>query len=399
MTLDLHVPTLVVAALSVSFATSMLLLLAWLQNRTARALYYWGVANLVGTAAGILLFRQGLLPDIVSIAAANAFLIFAYALSWSGTRVFEGRSPSITRVIAGPALWLGVCMVPAFYGSAMARGVLASSLLAAYTLLTLGELWRGRKANRLASRWPAIILLSVHCAFHIAHAWLIVRAGSSAAISAMNASIAGAAVFAVLIHVIAIIFLMIALTKEKLELQQRQAAETDSLTGAMNRRAYFENGAALLADVRAKHDYAGLLAFDLDKFKKINDRWGHAAGDMVLERFALHARRALGSDVLFARIGGEEFSALICGRDHASMFEIAENLRAAIEETMILLPSGERLSITVSIGASFASGANGHDIEGMLRQADQALYCAKHNGRNRVEVYAPEQAESLRWAA
>lgn len=399
MFLDLHVPTLVVAALSASFATSMLLLLAWLQNRTARALYYWGVANLVGTAAGILLFRQAQLPGIISIAAANAFMIFAYALSWSGTRVFEGRPPSITRVVAGPVLWLAACMIPAFYESAMARGVLASSLFAAYTMFTLGELWRGRKISRLASRWPTIILLGVHCGFHLSHAWLVARAGSDAAIAATNASIAGAAVFAVLIHVIAIIFLMIALTKETLELQQRQAAETDSLTGAMNRRAYFSQGAAALSDVCARNDYAGVLAFDLDKFKKINDRWGHAAGDLVLERFALHARRALGSEVMFARIGGEEFSALICGRDHASVFEIAENLRDAIEETMVLLDSGERLNITVSIGVAFAGGANGHKIENLLCQADQALYCAKHNGRNRIEVFAPGEDNPMRWAA
>jgi len=395
----LHIPTLVVATLSVSFATSMLLLLLWIQNPRAKSLYYWGAANLVATAAGIFIFRHLHLPEIVPVVFANSFMILAYGLFWSGTRVFEGRPASVTRVVAGPVIWLAACAIPAFYGSEAARTGLASALFVAYTLATIFELWRGRAESKLASRLPAMMLLGVHAAIHVLWSHHVFLTASTQDVVATGHSLMTSAVFAALIHVIAIIFLMIGLTKEKLELEQRRAAEADQLTSALNRRAFFDRASAVLSDLRGKNAYAAIIALDIDHFKSINDRFGHGGGDFVLEKFSSHARIALGSEVLFARLGGEEFSVLITGRDHASVFEITENLRAAIAETKIRLPSGAQLDITLSAGIAFAGEAAGYELESLLKLADTALYCAKHNGRDRIEVYMPDADAAVAMAA
>ncbi|GAB2498250.1 GGDEF domain-containing protein [Arenimonas alkanexedens] len=171
---------------------------------------------------------------------------------------------------------------------------------------------------------------------------------------------------------------------------QRDQFETlsriDPLTGLANRRYFSGAIEHLLAESRLRQQPLAMLVMDLDHFKRVNDEFGHDAGDVCLSRFADRMREVLsGPDVHLARLGGEEFGALLPGRDARAAAEAAERMRASVEYTPLPLREGP-LSITVSIGvASLAPGSPG-DGNDLYRAADRAMYQAKADGRNRVRI-------------
>lgn len=183
-----------------------------------------------------------------------------------------------------------------------------------------------------------------------------------------------------------IIYWLATLSYELYQSEQRLSAlsQKDPLTGAYNRR-YFDDQAKV--ECARAHRYGQaltVLMLDLDKFKLVNDTHGHAAGDEVLKAVVRVGTRILRKSDVLARYGGEEFVILL---PHAGIVEakmLAERLRKAIEETIIPYDT-LLLKVTVSIGASTLAEHEA-DISAMLARADQALYAAKANGRNRVEI-------------
>lgn len=386
----LHIPTLAFSAVSVAFVTSGLLLLSWWQNRAAQCLLHWGFGNLIGAVGAMLLVQRGLIPDTVSIIVANALLILSYGMLWSGARLFEGKSSSVIHIGAGPLIWIGACAFSEFYTSLPARVIATNGLLLIYVFATINEFYRGGRGLRLKSRVPALIWLTLHAGFLALRFGLIVTPPNSDATGLMANPWMSVIILEGMLHIVVTTFTMIALTKDGLEHEQRHAASTDALTGVVSRRSFFERGEAIFDEAGANHDYAAIMAIDLDNFKSINDQWGHAAGDEVLQSFAVRAQRALGPNVLFARLGGEEFAVIVTGRDHASVYELAENLRRTIAEAQIRIAGREKISISISIGVAFAGAVSGYHLETLLRNADEALYCAKHNGRDRIEIFTME---------
>jgi diguanylate cyclase (GGDEF)-like protein len=164
----------------------------------------------------------------------------------------------------------------------------------------------------------------------------------------------------------------------------RMLAEYDQLSGLLNRRAFREHAQPRLNALVAAGRPAAMLMLDIDHFKSVNDRHGHAAGDAVLVAFAQIAKRALREGDLFSRLGGEEFAILLpdCGLDDA--LQIAERVRGAIAATPTALPQAEPLRVTVSIGCFVALPAV-DNLDTLLAHADRALYRAKAAGRNRVD--------------
>lgn len=157
-------------------------------------------------------------------------------------------------------------------------------------------------------------------------------------------------------------------------------ATIDSLTGAINRRHFFERAAEHLAMNRRRLSPLTVLAADIDHFKAINDNRGHAGGDVALKHFADTCRHELRPLDLFARLGGEEFAVLLPDTSASGGMAVAERLRAAVAA---LAPEAGG-PMTVSIGvAEVPAGAE--TIDATLAAADAALYRAKANGRNRVE--------------
>ncbi|MBF1165661.1 MAG: GGDEF domain-containing protein, partial [Dechloromonas agitata] len=168
-------------------------------------------------------------------------------------------------------------------------------------------------------------------------------------------------------------------------------ANKDGLTGLMNRRHFMQ--AAEMEQQRAQRYRRPVTVAmaDLDSFKKLNDTYGHAAGDAVLRAFAEQVRETLRQSDLVCRYGGEEFAFLFPEIGPAETARLAERLRLACAGHDVPLADGRRIRATVSIGLADASEC---PIESALRQADEALYEAKRQGRNRVVISPPPVTNS-----
>jgi diguanylate cyclase (GGDEF)-like protein len=164
--------------------------------------------------------------------------------------------------------------------------------------------------------------------------------------------------------------------------QLRRVAVTDELTGLPNRRAFFERAARLFDAATVRPMPLAALMLDLDHFKAINDRYGHAVGDQALRCFAQGISRQLPPHVLVGRLGGEEFAVLLSAGDASRADALAERIRRAVTE-MRLEPPANDVRMTVSIGVSQLREGS-EDLDDLLRRADDRLFQAKRNGRNRV---------------
>ncbi|MDD3516812.1 MAG: diguanylate cyclase [Chromatiales bacterium] len=174
---------------------------------------------------------------------------------------------------------------------------------------------------------------------------------------------------------------------ERLRLEEnlKALATTDALTGLPNRRHLLEQMERELARVRRHPERpAAVLMADLDHFKRVNDKYGHAAGDMVLRHFAATLREAARKSDLAGRLGGEEFVLLLPDTPIDKARLLAERLRETIETARVDTGNG-RVRYTVSIGIT-AMTADDAAVDPALARADAALYRAKQGGRNRVEV-------------
>ena len=136
-----------------------------------------------------------------------------------------------------------------------------------------------------------------------------------------------------------------------------------------------------------------MLIFDLDHFKQTNDRFGHALGDRVLKLFAITAQAHLNGPSIVARLGGEEFAAILPGTDPLEAACAGEAVRHAFANSAAFV-DGLPVGATVSVGAASDVGVAG-DLNALFRRADAALYVAKRAGRNRVELLGPDDASPL----
>jgi len=159
-------------------------------------------------------------------------------------------------------------------------------------------------------------------------------------------------------------------------------ASTDPLTGLFNRRRLVQE---LEEEIRRAHRFGhtvALVMFDIDHFKQINDRYGHATGDRVLKQVAGACQGALRSVDTLGRIGGEEFAAVLPESDHDNALHTAERLRAAVDEATFTDDDGAPLHVTISAGVATLPPAT--DFDTLFKAADAAMYRAKAGGRNRI---------------
>lgn len=180
---------------------------------------------------------------------------------------------------------------------------------------------------------------------------------------------------------LAVASVVFATINDRLNQQLRSRALSDDLTGALSRRGLRELGERMLAFHASHPSLLAVLMLDIDFFKDVNDRYGHAAGDQVLRHVTMVVREHLREDALLARYGGEEFTVLLPVRSRGEALAVAERLRQVIE----LTPCDSRMGpvrVTVSIGLCFHGESS--TLEEDLAHADTCLYEAKHTGRNRV---------------
>lgn len=175
------------------------------------------------------------------------------------------------------------------------------------------------------------------------------------------------------------------LTQQRLILQLSALARKDSLTGALNRRAFFDAANALYASAIRNHRSLAVVLLDLDHFKRVNDQYGHQAGDAVLKNIVEVCHDTLRAQDVFGRYGGEEFIAVLPDADMEQAKLAVGRIREALAERGVDV-DGELLKVTVSIGVSIKM-RDDQALDELVRQADQALYQAKEAGRDRVNTF------------
>jgi diguanylate cyclase (GGDEF)-like protein len=271
------------------------------------------------------------------------------------------------------------------------RLLVGSGIVAAYTWLTAYEFWRGRD-EALVSRWPAIFMLFAHGALFLLRTPLGAAShlapGDKLAMSGWFELLSLEA----LLFTISIAFILLAMAKERTEYRHRAAARTDPLTGVANRRGFLEQTALSRRAATGTRPTAVLL-FDLDHFKSINDQYGHAVGDRTLQIFADVAKAHIGTAGMVGRWGGDEFVAVLYNTTCEIAATVAERIQVALEKAAADI-DGRLVGATVSTGMAFSSRGS-FELPAMLLQADQALYRAKHDGRNRLAIATPDAAPEL----
>lgn len=170
---------------------------------------------------------------------------------------------------------------------------------------------------------------------------------------------------------------------EHFQQQMYEAALRDPLTKAYNRTFFLDRLETEVTHAKRNGGSLSLLLFDIDHFKQVNDTLGHVAGDMVLAELARVAQATVRSEDVFARYGGEEFGVLCRGIPLPVAGALGERLRAAVEACPFV-EDGRRVAVTISVGVAAFPEVQADNGAALIGAADEALYQAKHSGRNRV---------------
>jgi diguanylate cyclase (GGDEF)-like protein len=331
--MNIDVGTLASVTVFVAALLGALLVFAGLLNRSIRAPIWWGAAHIVGATGLGLVSARGVVPNFLSIEIGNGLVLFGYGLTWAGTRVFGDRKVLLPVVVAAPLICILACQVPMIAGNVNLRIGIVSAMLAMLTVATAAEFWRGRD-EPLMSRGPIVTVLLAHAAMLLARIPVISFMPLVDNATLMRSVPFAMLAFGTLLYAVVMAFLLLTMTKERTELAHKIASLVDPLCGVANRRAFLSGSSRLFARQKVDHEPLTLLLFDLDRFKEINDRLGHAAGDQVLQAFARSATATLGSDVLFGRIGGEEFASLLPVGDFGEAIAVADRVRRNFAEAV-----------------------------------------------------------------
>lgn len=388
----LDMPTLAFVAVCIAALLGILLLVAWVQQRNVRALAWWGSAYLIGASSIALLGEPAPLFRMPS-ELPQALTFLACGMVWNGVRLFHGRRLLPIAAFAGILVWLVLCQLPMLPAGSHARIALGAVVVATYTFFIAFELRRERRKT-LYSRSAAVVVPGVHAAMFLMP--LVMQ-------FILPESYAGEwlAVFTLetMLYAVGTAFLVLLMVKDNDVSVYRNAASVDHLTGLLNRRAFLDAARGLSASRGKRGEPVTMFMLDLDHFKSINDRFGHAFGDEVLCTFATVARTSMRDNDIIGRFGGEEF-AVIVPESIEFAARIAERLRAGFAEAGVVI-GGRKIGASVSIGAATSCDPDA-DIGALLARADAALYRAKHDGRNRVcidDTQAPRRKATVAAAA
>ncbi|MGU3494391.1 GGDEF domain-containing protein [Xanthobacteraceae bacterium A53D] len=384
-TMGLDHSTMFSALIVTMLVSGASLLWSWSRDRSETMLAWCG-GGLLLTSFGIALFSAKIsISPGLHYRLGPAALILGLSAVWAGARAFNRSSiPWLTMGLL-PAGWLLFSLSPDFDTHLALRSIMGSLFIATPLLLAGAEFRRGEP---LAGRMPLAILCGVHGVFVLLRVPVILELVPDG-MAPMQSQWMGVALIEPMVMVQMTAILLIALTKERLEMRLRLAAQTDALTGLYNRRAFFEMGAARMAACAKAGKPVAVVIFDLDGFKAVNDTYGHATGDAVLRAFAAAVNQDTPGKAVAARIGGEEFALILpcCAADQAIL--LCERLMARFTR-QALLANGMGLHCTTSGGIAVSADGSG-TVEELLGQADHALYAAKREGENILRL-APSPA-------
>lgn len=355
-------------------------------GQRADELGLWAAAFGAFTLGCILSMIRKDLPGVSGFALSNVAMMLGYLLVFQGVLRLDGRRLH-PAVIIGLLAGIGSAWFVAGAAAAEFLWNHASSLpIAVVCGLTALTLLRSRTVQALRSRPIAVAVFACHALFYVARAFVVPVLASIHGDEVL-ALVAEITMYEAVLFTVAMPMSLLALVREEDRANLLATARTDFLTGLNNRQGFFELAPRRLSQA-GKHAPHSLLAFDLDHFKAINDRYGHDAGDRILGLFAKIAREIAGPQAMCARLGGEEFAILLQGTKGADAHAVGEHIARRFAEAAAQ-HDGLDIPATVSIGLAETSSER-IDLAVLLAAADRALYRAKALGRNRIEIEKPE---------
>ncbi|QLF70580.1 GGDEF domain-containing protein [Peteryoungia desertarenae] len=328
----------------------------------------------------------------MTVSVAQGLMLLGMALAWQGLRLFDGRSIYIRLAAVGPALWVLLSFsVPALQLDGNLRFVVGLAFASGYSALMVWEHLTGGGNEYLPSRPLLLRWFTLSTVTMIAGTLAaVVQPLPPAALTGETAPLWYKVLLLVLFtNALAASVSLQVLSKERLQREAHWAAATDRLTGLANRGSFLSLLETLSTKVRGE---GAFLYVDVDHVKRINDRFGHSGGDMVLKTCASLISRELPQNALVGRLAGAEFAAYVPDCDVARAEALGNTIRESVAEQMFIL-ADEIVSVTVSIGV--AHGAMQVSPDELLKRADAALHTAKVGGRNSVVVWNDGDAPSF----
>ncbi len=377
------------AAVSVALATTalfgllMLVLLGSLLRSGVPGVLEWFGANVVLTAALPLLLARGHIPDGISVVVANFLVALAGSMLYAGFARFLGRS------VHWPwLLLLTLANIPALaywryvVDSIPARVMIATFFAAAICFATAVLVARNRGADR--ARYPYVAAASLATVFGLCELarglyFSTLPGVSSPLMFTTNVNVILLCVGAAIMPVMSMCAML--MVHDALLADARKAVNHDFLTGALSRTGFQAMARRRFAEADQHGVPLSLLIVDLDRFKAINDTFGHAVGDTVLREFAALTRVHLRRDDALARLGGEEFAILLPRTALPDALRVAERLRSEASRHAVSTEAGP---CRYSISGGLALREQGETLDRLTTRADRALYAAKLGGRDRV---------------
>ncbi len=346
----------------------------------------WTGALAVQAAMFALFASRDMVPDWLSVVVSNALFALTLSLMAAAILEFYQRSLSYWWHVLPPIF---VAVLYSLMDHAYITRVLLSGVLFGGGLLTLAlMLQRLHEGEKHAARTLMMAGFAAGAAAMLTRAMMAIL--NPGAVSSLLAPgwfqgaifLAGNAV----ILIISVGFLV--LHMERAEEAAKKLALIDPLTNTFNRRTFLELAQKEISRCRRSKTPLSMIMFDLDHFKRINDEYGHLAGDEVLKRFAGIVQSCLRREDLLVRYGGEEFCVLLPDVPVERAFQLGERVRAAVRATSFSSRSGKRrIAVTVSAGVARLREEDGDDISGLVSRSDDALYSAKDAGRDCVMSY------------
>ncbi len=382
-----------------SFAISLLAAIAlFIVSRTSPAFKgtkWLAAAYLAGAvASGLRIFPEAM-PEPWLVYLSNTLVLVVYLLLYcallrvlepGGSRPWIATGALVAQACLGPFLLHGSHAYQ-WRASLMTLLLMATLIHICYLVLKQGLPGQGRPTSigMRAATGSMVAVLGLNLVFSLFHG-LVVAARSAPLSPVVLEQMMVANMVVTIVCATGILLCFLWMTAERLQRDLEIQARLDGLTGLLNRRALEEEFAREAERSDRNKEALSLVLLDLDHFKFVNDLYGHYAGDLLLCDVARILQQTLRRMDLVARIGGEEFVALLPQTEKSEADTIAERLRQEIQLSQVALGRSQ-LSVTASIGVAVWHG-DGDNWQSLLQRADAGMYLAKNAGRNRVESVA-----------
>lgn len=337
---------------------------------------YWLAACLLMTLGGVL-FTLGTKYGHLCIVAANACTVLGFCLEWTGIRRFRGKS----------AAWRTVTLIVFASTSALALtgdsrpainvAVAAFQLIPMVLAIVALKAYQRPSLGAIAATFGFAVALIGQSTEVTLNIMRLTGTMSTERYYDMAAFLLVAAIFGATVWNLGFVLMAV----DRLAFDLTQLASFDELTGLPNRRNFMQTAGGMMSDADRLGGGFGIMIIDVDRFKAINDTYGHAAGDACLQHFSRLARQTVEPCQFLGRLAGDEFGIALVASSPAIARALSERLVNAVSRSRFEW-RGEVIQLSISVGVAIGPAAEATNLKDIIEEADMALYETKRRGRN-----------------